>query len=72
MFSQSMLWEFFSPQTIHFYVITFFCFMYMYLSFSVTMQLMLSYQMPRKMLLQMYNLLHAMSRNDRDFDYYHR
>ncbi|KAK9226952.1 hypothetical protein WN943_012000 [Citrus x changshan-huyou] len=28
--------------------------------------------MPRKMLLQMYNLLHAMSRNDRDFDYYHR
>lgn len=72
MFSQSMLWEFFSLQTIHFYVITFFCFMYMYLSFSVTMQLMLSYQMPRKMLLQMYNLLHAMSRNDRDFDYYHR
>ncbi|KAK9223395.1 hypothetical protein WN944_011837 [Citrus x changshan-huyou] len=28
--------------------------------------------MPRKMMLQMYNLLHAMSRNDRDFDYYHR
>lgn len=31
-----------------------------------------SEKMPRKMLLQMYNLLHAMSRNDRDFDYYHR
>lgn len=31
-----------------------------------------SEKMPRKMMLQMYNLLHAMSRNDRDFDYYHR
>ncbi|KAK3040700.1 hypothetical protein RJ639_028396 [Escallonia herrerae] len=27
---------------------------------------------PRKMLLQMYNLLHAMLRNDRDCDFYHR
>ncbi|KAJ4821990.1 histone chaperone [Turnera subulata] len=27
---------------------------------------------PRKMMLQMYNLLHAMSRNDRDCDFYHR
>ncbi|KAJ4702490.1 Protein NAP1 [Melia azedarach] len=31
-----------------------------------------SEKMPRKMMLQMYNLLHALSRNDRDFDYYHR
>ncbi|KAL5842760.1 hypothetical protein ACOSQ3_013363 [Xanthoceras sorbifolium] len=31
-----------------------------------------SEKMPRKMMLQTYNLLHAMSRNDRDFDYYHR
>ncbi|XP_044469809.1 protein NAP1 isoform X2 [Mangifera indica] len=31
-----------------------------------------SEKMPRKMMLQVYNLLHAMSRNDRDFDYYHR
>ena len=29
-------------------------------------------QIPRKMMLQMYNLLHAMSRNDRDCDFYHR
>lgn len=31
-----------------------------------------SEKMPRKMMLQMYNLLHAMSRNDRDCDFYHR
>ncbi|KAK3188917.1 hypothetical protein Dsin_028478 [Dipteronia sinensis] len=31
-----------------------------------------SEKMPRKMMLQTYNVLHAMSRNDRDFDYYHR
>ncbi|KAH9795658.1 protein NAP1 [Citrus sinensis] len=34
--------------------------------------ILLDTHMPRKMMLQMYNLLHAMSRNDRDFDYYHR
>ncbi|KAF5935974.1 hypothetical protein HYC85_027103 [Camellia sinensis] len=28
--------------------------------------------LPRKMMLQMYNLLHAMLRNDRDCDFYHR
>lgn len=31
-----------------------------------------SEKMPRKMLLQTYNLLHAMSRNERDCDFYHR
>uniref|UniRef100_A0A2P2KWR2 Protein NAP1-like isoform X2 n=3 Tax=Rhizophora mucronata TaxID=61149 RepID=A0A2P2KWR2_RHIMU len=31
-----------------------------------------SEKMPRKMMLQVYNLLHAMSRNDRDCDFYHR
>ncbi|GAV74406.1 Nckap1 domain-containing protein [Cephalotus follicularis] len=31
-----------------------------------------SEKIPRKMMLQMYNLLHAMSRNDRDCDFYHR
>ncbi|KAF3450021.1 hypothetical protein FNV43_RR06100 [Rhamnella rubrinervis] len=31
-----------------------------------------SEKMPRKMMLQMYNLLHAMSRSDRDCDFYHR
>lgn len=31
-----------------------------------------SEKMPRKMMLQMYNLLHSMSRNDRDCDFYHR
>lgn len=39
---------------------------------SDMMQSILLWQMPRKMMLQVYNLLHAMSRNDRDFDYYHR
>ncbi|GMP71072.1 hypothetical protein CsSME_00029628 [Camellia sinensis var. sinensis] len=29
-------------------------------------------KLPRKMMLQMYNLLHAMLRNDRDCDFYHR
>ncbi|XP_015884873.1 protein NAP1 isoform X2 [Ziziphus jujuba] len=29
-------------------------------------------KMPRKMMLQMYNLLHAISRSDRDCDFYHR
>lgn len=29
-------------------------------------------KIPRKMLLQVYNLLHALSRNDRDCDFYHR
>ncbi|KAF5729205.1 protein NAP1-like isoform X2 [Tripterygium wilfordii] len=33
---------------------------------------LLSEKIPRKMMLQMYNLLHAMSRNDRDCDFYHR
>ncbi|KAL2344703.1 hypothetical protein Fmac_005988 [Flemingia macrophylla] len=33
---------------------------------------LLSQKMPRKMLLQTYNLLHAMSRNERDCDFYHR
>ncbi|XP_038690030.1 protein NAP1-like isoform X2 [Tripterygium wilfordii] len=32
----------------------------------------LSEKIPRKMMLQMYNLLHAMSRNDRDCDFYNR
>ncbi|GMI87865.1 GNARLED, NCK-ASSOCIATED PROTEIN 1 [Hibiscus trionum] len=31
-----------------------------------------SEKLPRKMMLQVYNLLHAMSRNDRDCDFYHR
>ncbi|XP_059657339.1 protein NAP1 [Cornus florida] len=31
-----------------------------------------SEKIPRKMMLQMYNLLHAMLRNDRDCDFYHR
>nr|CAQ17051.1 Nck-associated protein 1 [Lotus japonicus] len=31
-----------------------------------------SEKMPRKMLLQTYNLLHVMSRNERDCDFYHR
>ncbi|KAL3570222.1 hypothetical protein D5086_027471 [Populus alba] len=31
-----------------------------------------SEKIPRKMMLQMYNLLHAMSRNDSDCDFYHR
>lgn len=31
-----------------------------------------SEKIPRKMLLQVYNLLHAMIRNDRDCDFYHR
>ncbi|XP_004293766.1 PREDICTED: protein NAP1 isoform X1 [Fragaria vesca subsp. vesca] len=31
-----------------------------------------SEKIPRKMMLQMYNLLHAISRNDRDCDFYHR
>lgn len=31
-----------------------------------------SEKIPRKMLLQIYNLLHAMIRNDRDCDFYHR
>ncbi|XP_030481196.1 protein NAP1 [Cannabis sativa] len=31
-----------------------------------------SEKLPRKMMLQMYNLLHAMSREDRDCDFYHR
>ncbi|PON42584.1 Nck-associated protein [Parasponia andersonii] len=31
-----------------------------------------SEKMPRKMMLQMYNLMHAMSRDDRDCDFYHR
>ncbi|GMH02666.1 hypothetical protein Nepgr_004505 [Nepenthes gracilis] len=31
-----------------------------------------SKKIPRKMMLQMYNLLHAMLRNDRDCDFYHR
>ncbi|WZY92367.1 hypothetical protein YC2023_064696 [Brassica napus] len=29
-------------------------------------------KIPRKMLLQVYNLLHSLSRNDRDCDFYHR
>ncbi|KAM7505667.1 hypothetical protein LguiB_004571 [Lonicera macranthoides] len=29
-------------------------------------------KLPRKMMLQLYNLLHAMLRNDRDCDFYHR
>lgn len=33
---------------------------------------LLSEKIPRKMMLQTYNLLHAMSRNDRDCDFYHR
>ncbi|XWS62365.1 hypothetical protein CRYUN_Cryun06bG0004600 [Craigia yunnanensis] len=33
---------------------------------------LLSEKLPRKMMLQVYNLLHAMSRNDRDCDFYHR
>lgn len=32
----------------------------------------LALQIPRKMMLQTYNLLHAMARNDRDCDFYHR
>ncbi|CAN1810290.1 Protein NAP1 [Linum perenne] len=31
-----------------------------------------SEKIPRKMMLQVYNLLHAISRNDRDCDFYHR
>lgn len=31
-----------------------------------------SEKIPRKMMLQTYNLLHAMARNDRDCDFYHR
>ncbi|KAL2473933.1 Protein NAP1 [Forsythia ovata] len=31
-----------------------------------------SEKVPRKMMLQAYNLLHAMARNDRDCDFYHR
>ncbi|KAK4440346.1 protein NAP1 [Sesamum alatum] len=31
-----------------------------------------SEKIPRKMMLQTYNLLHAMTRNDRDCDFYHR
>ncbi|XP_050231376.1 protein NAP1 isoform X2 [Mercurialis annua] len=31
-----------------------------------------SNKIPRKMMLQVYNLLHALSRNDRDCDFYHR
>ncbi|KAJ6386609.1 hypothetical protein OIU78_016519 [Salix suchowensis] len=33
---------------------------------------LISEKIPRKMMLQMYNLLHVMSRNDRDCDFYHR
>ncbi|XP_021285978.1 protein NAP1 [Herrania umbratica] len=33
---------------------------------------LLAEKLPRKMMLQVYNLLHAMSRNDRDCDFYHR
>lgn len=33
---------------------------------------LLSGKLPRKMMLQVYNLLHSMSRNDRDCDFYHR
>lgn len=40
--------------------------------FADTVVLWLLIQIPRKMMLQMYNLLHAMSRNDRDCDFYHR
>ncbi|XP_022927151.1 protein NAP1 [Cucurbita moschata] len=31
-----------------------------------------AHKLPRKMMLQIYNLLHAMTRNDRDCDFYHR
>ncbi|GLT97127.1 hypothetical protein SLE2022_147090 [Rubroshorea leprosula] len=39
---------------------------------SIVRVTLFSEKLPRKMLLQAYNLLHAVSRNERDCDFYHR
>ncbi|KAK2995146.1 hypothetical protein RJ640_002399 [Escallonia rubra] len=58
-----------SPRNVYIFSLTLLCY---WLAISHWFLLVNHSTIPRKMLLQMYNLLHAMLRNDRDCDFYHR